>query len=602
MRSRATPLLLYFILSSVLFLGINIPPSNASEDSVESTSAGEDRYPEGLNFIVSAQGVAVSKSGGEDQDASMTMTLAVNRTHGPIVYMDLVHGAGILGNDEVRLHSGKAYYLIPFHQLRFFGNVEDSPTVGSDATFKLSAIVANVGPLPTNSSDGAINVKFVGPPSRIGADWNLKMDGQLTVALTSKTLQDEQITLTAILNDNGDTERFHLLLNSALEKLRDRHPDLDIQIVERQYPYPEARTQLISAVSNQIPADIVSIDQIWLGELAEMGTLTDLTDYAAEWGRSEDWYSSNWDGGAYKGRTYALWIWTDVRGMYYWEDMLREADVEPASLQTWDGYLSAAKKLNEKLRPQGIEGVHLTGVGHSPDLWYPYLWMLGGEIVEQRGGHPAKGVYWFPAYNSTEGIEALSFIKHQLESGIVPQTEHHWGQEFHDRKFAVMTEASHVPGYFLEGPQSLDKVGFIPMFPVPNDSVQTTTLMGGWELGVPSTSNHKELSWELITLMAEPEILAPWLARYNYLPTQLPIGEGHYAEQLAETNPFFSEMASEIQYGRSRPSIPEYPAIAEHIREAINAAYFGDKDPKEALDEAAQKSAVALGWLNDTSQ
>jgi multiple sugar transport system substrate-binding protein len=104
------------------------------------------------------------------------------------------------------------------------------------------------------------------------------------------------------------------------------------------------------------------------------------------------------------------------------------------------------------------------------------------------------------------------------------------------------------------------------------------------------------LAWELITLMVEPDILASWLAKYNYLPTQLPIGDGPFSQKLRQTNPFFDDMISLIQYGRSRPSIPEYPQIADNIREAINDVYYGIKEPKQALDDAAAKSAKVLGW------
>jgi multiple sugar transport system substrate-binding protein len=33
-----------------------------------------------------------------------------------------------------------------------------------------------------------------------------------------------------------------------------------------------------------------------------------------------------------------------------------------------------------------------------------------------------------------------------------------------------------------------------------------------------------------------------------------------------------------------------------HIRQAIEDVYYGLKDPKQALDEAAAKSAEVLGW------
>ena len=51
-----------------------------------------------------------------------------------------------------------------------------------------------------------------------------------------------------------------------------------------------------------------------------------------------------------------------------------------------------------------------------------------------------------------------------------------------------------------------------------------------------------------------------------------------------------------IEIGRTRPNIPEYSQIASYIKEALDAVYYDTKDPIEALDDAATKSAKALGW------
>jgi multiple sugar transport system substrate-binding protein len=139
-------------------------------------------------------------------------------------------------------------------------------------------------------------------------------------------------------------------------------------------------------------------------------------------------------------------------------------------------------------------------------------------------------------------------------------------------------------------------VGFLPVFPVPNDSIQTSTMTGGWQLSIPSISTHKDLAWEFIAIMLEPKVLAPWLEKYGYLPTQTPIGEGPYSTQLEQSIPYYREMISMIEVGRSRPSIPEYPEIANHIKEAIDEVFYGLKDPKQALDDAAAQSARSLGW------
>jgi multiple sugar transport system substrate-binding protein len=409
--------------------------------------------------------------------------------------------------------------------------------------------------------------------------------------------QKEKVTLTPLLSDG---ERWDPLLDGAKQELQRRHPDKVIEIQNKTLPYEEIRPQLLEALTNRTSIDLISIDQVWFGEFAEKGLLTDLTDFIKKGMISPaGFYQANWDGGVSENKVYAIWIWTDVRGIWYWKDLLNKSGVDPNSLKTWDGYIASAKKLNEVLRPEGIEGVHLVGAEHSPDMWYPYLWMLGGDILDLRSGHPSKGVYWFPAFNSTEGVEALNFIKNQTEiADVIPQKNHTWGAEFVDRKFAVMIEGSWIPGEFdLKGLRLPEqKVGFIPMFPVPNQDIQTTTMMGGWELAIPQTSKDKELAWEFLTLMIEPKVLVPMLEENGYLPTQLTIGKEPYLSDLDETIPYYKEMVSMVQFGRQRPSVAEYPQVAEYIHQAIEDVYHGLKDPKQALDEAAAKSVRIMGW------
>lgn len=408
--------------------------------------------------------------------------------------------------------------------------------------------------------------------------------------------QPAQVTLTAIVAE--PKERWDALFADALTKLREKHPDMTINVDYRVLPYADTRKQILTAMAGKTPLDLISVDQIWLGEFAQGGFLSDLTDLTNSWNRSFDWYKTNWDGGMYNGKVYGIWAWTDVRAMWYWKDILNQSGVNPESLSTWDGYLEASKKIGDSTRGKGIEAMHLVGASHSPDMWYPYLWMQGGEIVKQKTGHPENGTYWFPAYNSTEGVKALEFLKNQVNAGIKPQINHFWGQEFADKKFAVMLEGSWLLGHFNRTEwNTLDKnVGMIPMFPVPKSGDTSATMMGGWMLGIPQTSTNKALSWELLSLMVQPDVLAPMLEKYAYLPTQKPIAEGQYSAQLAKTIPYYKELISMLSIGHSRPSISEYPQIADNIRQAIDEVYLGVKEPKQALDDAAKKSAEVLGW------
>jgi multiple sugar transport system substrate-binding protein len=408
--------------------------------------------------------------------------------------------------------------------------------------------------------------------------------------------QKKQVTLTAIVAE--PKERWDVLFNSALQKLKQKHPDLDIKLDYRVLPYDATRTQILTAMAGRTPIDLISADQIWLGEFAQGGFLTDLSDRIKTWGRQSDWYQTNWEGGKYNGKVYGIWAWTDIRSMWYWKDLMNKAGVNPESLKTWDGYLTGSKALSNALKDQGIQSMHLVGASHSPDMWYPYLWMLGGEILKLKSGHPTKGTYWFPAYNSTQGVKALGFLNQQVDAGIKPQVNHFWGQEFADRKFAVMLEGSWLLGTFPrdQWPGINQKVGMLPVFPVPDKNTKSTTMMGGWILSVPQTSQNKDLAWELLTIMVDPGVLTPMLQKEGYLPTQKPIGEGPYASKLNASIPYYKEMISMIPTAHSRPNIPEYPQIADNIKQAIDEVYYGMKDPKQALSDAAAKSAKVLGW------
>ena len=385
-------------------------------------------------------------------------------------------------------------------------------------------------------------------------------------------------------------DRWDMIIPKAEKILNENHPELNIRIEYEVLPYSDTRTKLINFMAAGTERDLVSIDQIWLGEFAKGGFMKDISSYVNDWGRIDEYYPKNIEGSKYNDKFYAIWTWTDARVLWYWKDLLTEAGINPEDMAIWEGYLQAFSKLNNVTESKGIYPVHLVGAGHSPDMWFPYLWMNGGELLEKRGDK------FYPVFNSDAGVKALEFLKQQVDSGIKPQIDHHWGQEFADKKFATMLEGSWLLGKFPEG-FDFDQIGMIPAFPTPSESVKSATMMGGWLLSIPETSKNPDLAWELMTIIQDPENITPVLAKYKYLPTQKIIVETpKYKNMLSESNPFFDELAKALPIGYGRPNIPEYPAIAEHLRNAIEEVYYGVKTPKEALDAAAEKCKKELGW------
>lgn len=410
------------------------------------------------------------------------------------------------------------------------------------------------------------------------------------------------ITLRGLLTDLGDKGRWSSLLDKALEKLQQKYPDKNIVLEYQELPTDDTREEFLRLVSNKSAIDFVSVDQIWLGEFASKGLLSNLTTYVDGWTRAPNWYQQHWDGGTYNGTVYGIWTWTDVRGLWYWKDLLRQSQIDADDLKTWKGYIGSAQKLNQEFEAASINGTILFDTYYSQDLWFPYLWMLGGDIVQLRDGHPTKGTYWFPTYNSTEGIQALGFFKDQINSGIKPdKLPASDSIGFAQKRIAMILGGSWIPGYFGDQKRAdfENKIGFIPLFPVPSPDKRSSTLMGGWELAIPITSNHKTLAWEFIEAILDPEILGPWIQEYGYLPTQIPLGQGLILNQSAAELPYYDTLISMIPFGNIRPSIPEYPIIAGHINEAIDRVYYSNATSPSIttiLNEAAVKSAHALGW------
>lgn len=141
---------------------------------------------------------------------------------------------------------------------------------------------------------------------------------------------------------------------------------------------------MLKSMANGTAVDLISLDQIWLGEFANKSYIVDLTNSTKSWGGLSDWYQANLDGNLYDGKIYGIWAWTDIRSIWYWKDLLNQSGVDPNSLKTWDGYIQSAKKLNSALEQRNISGIELVGGPGSQNEWYPFLWMLGGEIINTK--------------------------------------------------------------------------------------------------------------------------------------------------------------------------------------------------------------------------
>jgi ABC-type glycerol-3-phosphate transport system substrate-binding protein len=100
-------------------------------------------------------------------------------------------------------------------------------------------------------------------------------------------------------------------------------------------------------------------------------------------------------------------------------------------------------------------------------------------------------------------------------------------------------------------------------------------------------SRHKDLAWELMTFLMEPENLAAYNSTLFFIP---PRRSAVQAADFMKQNPHLQQFVSLMdRYGRSLPAIPEWFEIRTGLQSAISAAIYGTKTPEQALREYSRE-------------
>ena len=420
----------------------------------------------------------------------------------------------------------------------------------------------------------------------------------------------ETVTLSMIFVTPA--ERWQFLLDEAEPVFEEEHPDIDVQIDAQFLPFADRLTQLRAAATAGTPLDIVSLDQPEVGDFAAAGFTTDLTEWIErDMDGLSNYLPAHREATRFEGNWHAIWVFTDARLLWYYQDLVDEAGIDPATdMTTWDGYIESCQALDEALSDQGIEGCLLIGQPWVADWTMPYAWMEGGdlgyyvnpELAEAQGAADP----WIPAFDSQAWVDALTFTHDQVEAGIDPFTEHQFGQAFAARRFATWLGGTWVYGVVQDADLDLSNIGVVGAFPTPSEDVETATMAGGWSLAIPSTSENPELAWEFLSTMLRPEIMGEMQVRFGELPTQENIAQD-FEEQFAE---FWNEggidrwaqLQSLQEHAYGRPSFPTWPQISSAITTMVQSVMFEGADPAAAAATAQQTALIeVLGWPEGTT-
>lgn len=259
---------------------------------------------------------------------------------------------------------------------------------------------------------------------------------------------------------------------------------------------------------------------------------------------------------------YALPWYIETRVLFYHEDLLEEAGVEPPT--TWEEWTEVAQALTKGDEQYGFV---MMPEGTAPgQLWVPLASSAGTNLLSADGEIQA---------DSDAFRESLQFITDFYEAGVMPEatptyTNNDVVQLFLLKKAAMIWyNGSILDSIDTQAPELRDTVNAV-LTPVPSADAVSRSFLGGFQLFVFSESENAEAATELMKYLFEPEWYADYLSRTN--GSALPATKAAADQPLYTENPILSTLVEQestaIRYGG-----PEY-GNAPYLGEAEGALLF----------------------------
>lgn len=346
------------------------------------------------------------------------------------------------------------------------------------------------------------------------------------------------------------------------------------------FPYVELRDKMLAAVAGGQGPDLLLLDQIWVPQYAAAKFVIPINDRLKKSAiKASDYFPGAWGAGSYLGKTYAIPFDVGVWALlYYNKDMFKAAGLDPEKPpQTWDEFLSAGKKLTGN----GKYGTAIwVGTGDAVQcMTDAFTFSAGGAVVDKKG---KKALL-----NSKAGIKGLEFWKACAEispPGSVGRSE--------EDSFKLFTSGQ--VGMFFYGEWGQDTIATrapnmnygMALLPRPEGGSSVGTF-GGFNIGINAKCKNKDLAWKFIQYSTGKEV--------NKKITMLtPAHREAAKEYLKEKRRFPEVIYKQLDAALFRPSVPNYPQIAEIQRMATEKIILNQASAKDALNEAAQKINALL--------
>ena len=217
--------------------------------------------------------------------------------------------------------------------------------------------------------------------------------------------------------------------------------------------------------------------------------------------------------------------------------------------------------------------------------WNQILWCFGGELWNPQT-HQVRGYV-----NSPAALKALEFYKSLYK--VAPSGSATYGFDEVNRAVQEGLVAMAVNWYafmpsYLDPAQSkvYDKLGFA----VCPRAEKHYVSLGGQGIGVCTYSKYKKEALQFIDWFQSDATQWKWVDGGGYTGKKSILN----TDRFLKAKPYNGALRDSLPLLKDFWNMPEYADMLDIMQENLNAAVVGQKTPKQALDEIAEKQHAVL--------
>ncbi|MEN3186905.1 MAG: sugar ABC transporter substrate-binding protein [Atribacterota bacterium] len=376
---------------------------------------------------------------------------------------------------------------------------------------------------------------------------------------------------------------------TAFEKINAKFEEVTgAKVIMDSYPYDATHEkEVISLAAGTGDYDVIVYDIPWVGEFVEGGFVEELESYIAKEDPAlmamDDYFPVGVEAGKWKGKVYGLPFGLYFVLTHYRKDLFEQAGVTPP--RTLEELKERAALFTNNPNFPDVYGIAMNYKRGAPvgQAWFEYIWNFGGKYF--------KGVYpgsteenWTPVFDAPESIEVVRFFQEMLQYNPPGAINYAWDERataFQQGKVAMAsTWTVRTPMYWDPNISKIvGKVG-TTVFPA-KEGLKPVPPVGGWVMGIASSSNNKELAWEYIKWFCSPAIHREFCAAGGP-PSRISVAQD---PELTQSNPWYPTIleTAPLTYVDCRPRVPESFEIIDVVGLKVSEALQGETSVEQAM-------------------